>query len=120
MPRTFALNENNDIYLDRNGNIAVAEGIEAVQFLCKNAVQTMLGELIYQTNIGMPNFQTIWNGTPNIPQFEASLIATLLSVEDVLEVKELSVQIVSGVLQYTATILTNFGQGAIRGTVTNV
>ena len=113
MEQTFTLNENNDIFLDSEGNISISRDAKAVEFACKNAAQTLLGEMIYRTDEGMPNFETVWGGIPNIPQFKASLISTLLSVSDVIEVDDPVVTIKDNILSYNVTILTAFGPGEI-------
>lgn len=115
MPLTLAVNENNDIYLDANGNLALATGIDAVLILCARAAKAQLGEMVLNTDQGMPNFQTIWNGSPNVAQFEAALRRTLLQVVDVLGVTGIDVALTNNVLRYTATIITAYGEGVING-----
>ena len=114
---TFATNENNDIYIGNDGNLAIAVGLPAVINACSNAAKTRLGECIYNTTLGLPDFETIWIGVPNIPQFEAALIQTLLSVPGVSQVQEVAAAIDKGVLSYTAVIITIYGQGVINGSI---
>lgn len=70
MTKTLAPNANADIYIDASGNLAMDIGEQAIEDACKTASLLQLGEAIYQTNLGIPNFQAVWNGTPNIPLFE--------------------------------------------------
>ena len=117
MTKSFAVDDNNDIFIDETGNLAIGVGLDAVVYACKNAAQTVLGEMIYQTNQGMPNFQTIWKGSPNISQFQASLTATLLAVADVIEVPRINAKVVNNVLQYSAVIVTTYGSDIVTGEI---
>ena len=63
---TIGTNASNDIYLDATGNLAFLSGQAAVESACAVASQMQLGEAIYQTNLGQPTFETVFNGTPNI------------------------------------------------------
>lgn len=105
----------NDIYLDAMGNIALAVDLQAVLQACAQAAQTLLGEMIYNTNQGIPYEQTVWVGVPNIQQFTASLRAAFLAVSNVVEVVSLITSQVDNTLAYTAVIRTNFGTGGISG-----
>lgn len=109
MAKTFGITQNNDLFIDNFGNLTIHSGLLAVLNACKNAAQTLLGEMIYQTNQGMPNFQVIWNGNANIPQFRAALIQTLKAVPGVVEVQDIETQVKNNVLEYTAFIVTEFG-----------
>lgn len=115
MTKTFAVDENNDLYLDQSGNIAIVAGLEAVLQTCARAAKAQRGEMIFQIDAGIPNFQMVWNGSPNLLQFEAALRATLLQVAGVVEIITINTAIVSDTLTYVVTILTKFGQGLING-----
>lgn len=112
----------NDIYLDVEGNIAIAgktqetqDQIQAVLQCCKTAALAQLGEMVLHTDLGIPNLDLIWNGSPNIVQWESVLRSTFLSVEGVQEVLSLSARQSGRVLSYSATIQTIYGQGALNG-----
>ena len=108
--RTIATNEKNDMYLNMSRSIEMSSGEDAVSSVCEKVVQTMLGELVLQGDTGMPNFQTIWNGTPNIPQAENAIRVALLGVDNVLSVSSLSVFVEENILKYNANITTTFGE----------
>jgi hypothetical protein len=121
MTQTLATQDNvpegtqNDLYVV-NGNIAVAYGIQAVLQACATAAKTQLGEVIYNTAQGVPNFQTIWSGSLNIPQWRIALTQILQGIPDVVNVISLEVQVGSNnVLSYQAVILTTYGQGNLNG-----
>lgn len=115
MTKTFATNANNDLYIGSDGNLVIHTGLLAVRDACSTAAKAQLGEMVLDINRGIPNFQTIWIGAPNIPQFETALRNTLQAVADVVEVISLTININSGVLSYTAVILTTYGQTFISG-----
>ena len=98
MTKTFATNESNDIYLGTNSNLMIASGIDAVLGACRTSVQARLGEMTLQTGLGVPYFQTVFNGNPNIPQIEAAIISVLQAVEGVEKITNLSVVISQGIM----------------------
>jgi len=105
----------NDIYLDAMGNIAMAVDLQAVLQACASAARTLLGEMLYNVNQGIPYEQTVWVGVPNIQQFTAALRAAFLAVSNVVEVVSLITSQVDNTLTYSAVIRTNFGTGGING-----
>lgn len=115
MTKSFSINEVNDIYLDNNGNLAISTGLTALIEICKQYMQTILGELVLNVNTGIPYFQSVFTGVPNIQQFVAAGRASLLSVEGVQQVVSFDVQMNDKVLSYTATIQTIYGQGVVNG-----
>lgn len=115
MTKTFALNENNDIFIDANGNLSIVEGIEAVAFVCKNVAQTRLDEMIYEQGEGLPYFESVFNGTPNLERFRSQLRKSLLEVSGVLRVLSIVLNLERDVLFYEANILTDFGEITING-----
>lgn len=117
MPQTFATNARNDIYLDANGNLAIAAGIIGCEQACQTASQAQLGEMVLAITSGVPNFQTVWNGSPNLSIFQAYLRNTLLSVKSVLSVISLSASVRDGTLFYTAQISSTFGLLELNGKV---
>lgn len=121
--QTFAVNENNDLYIDDNGNIAIVYNQEAILQACKQAALTLLGEMVLQTNQGIPYMQAVWVGVPSIPAFEGALRASWLSVSGVTGISQLTTivgpymppgtNISITALSYSATINTIFGTGDI-------
>lgn len=109
----------NDIYLDADGNLSLSYDIQAVLQACAQAAQTLLGELIYNVDQGIPYFQTLWIGTPNIQQFNGALRSAFLNVPNVLQVLSLITSQVNNTLQYTAVIQTTFGSSGLTGVIQN-
>jgi hypothetical protein len=115
MSTMFAVDQNNDLYIGENGNLAIVTGIEAVLQDCAHVAKAQLGEMVLAIDEGIPNMETVWRGSANIPQFEAYLRAALLSVDGVEEVSELETNVVNNVLSYAVTIQTIYGQGQLNG-----
>jgi len=115
MTITLAVDDLNDLFIGGDGALAVVSELEATLQACEHAAKTQLSEMIYAVDAGIPNFATVWNGSPNKSQFEAYLRRTLLAVENVTEVPELSTVIANHVLSYRAVIKTIFGTGVING-----
>ncbi len=109
----------NDLYLDNEGNISVSYDLQAVLEQCSQAAKTLLAELIFNVNVGIPYQQSIWVGVPNIQQFNAALRKSFLSIPDVIEV--ISLLIIQNdasdinTLNYQAIISTVFGRGELNG-----
>ena len=113
--RTFALDENNDMMLDRQGNLAITEGIKATAQTSRNFASTRTGEAIHAIDVGVPFFMTAFDHFPNLAQFEAALRRRLLQVGTVTAVTALDVQYADGSIKYTATLATTDGQVTING-----
>ncbi len=113
--QTFSVNEDNDLFLDREGNISISFDLEAVQQNCEHVVKTRLGEVVINTQIGIPYFETVWNGVPNLIQFQAAVRTALLQVDGVLEIVSFDTSVIDDALTYRAVISTIYGQGVISG-----
>ena len=115
---TFAVNSANDIYLDALGNLAFAFDLTAITQECQQAAKTLLGEMVYNTNQGIPYFQTLWIGVPNVQQFTAALRRAFLAVGGVLEVVSLITSQTNNTLSYTAVIRTIYGNDGFIDIIT--
>lgn len=115
MVQTLGTDANNDLYLGPTGNLVMLSGIEAVAAACATATKAQLGEMVLATNAGIPNFQAIWVGVPNYALWKQYLIDTLKNVEGVVQVSSLTMASSGGVLSYTATIQTIYGETQLNG-----
>ncbi len=109
MSQTLAGNENNDLFLDETGNIAMASGLSAVLENCASAMKTQRGECVLDLPRGIPNFETVWNGSPNLAQYNLAGVLALQDVEGVVQVTAFESERVGDTLQYRATIKTIYG-----------
>jgi hypothetical protein len=115
MTQTFSVNSNNDLFLGIDGNISISYDLQAVLENCAHIVKVRLGEVVLNTDQGLPYFETVWNGVPNLIQFESAARNALLQIDGVTEVVSFKISIVDDVLVYLATIRTIYGEGAING-----
>lgn len=113
--RVIAVDSNNDLYIGPDGSLALATALQAVMQAAQQAAQTQLGELIYATDQGVPNFSAVWNGAANVSQFEAFLRRTLLAVDHVTGISDLTITVADNRLSYAVTIETDYGPGALNG-----
>lgn len=117
MTSTFGLNDQNDIYLGDDGNLVLLSGIEAIAGACETISKAQLGEMVLTTTQGIPNFQTVWVGVPNLGLWQSYLRNSLQNVDGVLQINDLSFTTNDGVLSYTATIKTVFGVTQITNSI---
>jgi hypothetical protein len=115
MTRTIAVDSKNDLYIGNDGALALANDMIATMQAAQQAAQTQLGEMEYAVDQGIPNFDVVWNGSPNLAQFEAYLRRTIMSVTGVTGISELTVERAGGILRYSATIDTIYGTGTLNG-----
>lgn len=115
MTQSFATDSRNDLFLDGDGNIAIAQGIDAVLFACANAAKAQLNEMIYAYNQGVANFQTIWTNAINVAQFEASVRAAILTVPGVTGIDSFDMIVDDNTMNYAAVINTIYGIGNLNG-----
>lgn len=115
MSITLAVNANNDLFIDKAGNLAIARDIQSTLQSAQQAAQTQLGEMQYHVDRGIPNFAVIWNGHPSVAQFEAALRRELMKVTDVLDVPQLTTSLQGDRVVYSATIKTTFGTAPLNG-----
>lgn len=115
MSRTLAVDSNNDLYLGTDGALALVSDLQATLQAAQQAAQTMLGEMEYALDQGLPNFAVVWNGSPNVAQFDAYLRRALLAVAHVVGVRDLTITRGPNALSYEATIITDYGSGVLNG-----
>lgn len=112
--RTFTVDSNNDMFRGPDGNLSMSVDANAIGQCCKTAVQSQLGEMLYQADEGMPMRATAFdNYLPT--QFEAAARSVILGVPGVLRVTAFTVQRTGEQFVYTATIQTIYGQAAVNG-----
>ena len=115
MTQVFAVNSNNDLYIDKNGRLAIFKDLPAILQGCEHVAKALLGEMVLAIDQGIPYFQAVWDGIPNLQQFQTALRTAFLGVDGVVEVISLIVSQNADTLNYTAIIRTVFGGGSISG-----
>lgn len=109
MVQSFGLSSSNDLYLDLAGNLKIDLGLQALVDICLNVTRALLGEMVLTVNNGLPYFQVVFVGSPNLAVFQAYLINALNGIEGVNSVQDVSMSMSSNVLSFTATIDTIYG-----------
>jgi len=115
MTQTLAVTDRNDIFIGTDGNLSIAANAEAVKFACASASKAQLGEMVLATLLGIPNFQVVWVGVPNIPIFERYLRSALMAVPGVTGLKSLVTSVQNNKLSYVCEINTIYGEVTANG-----
>jgi hypothetical protein len=115
MTQSFAVDANNDLFIGADDKLTMATGIDAVKFACEHAAKTILAEMVLATDEGLPYFEAVWTGAPNLPQYEVALRDALLAVDGVEEVVTLTIGQTADEVTYTAAILTIYGATTVNG-----
>ena len=111
--RVFAENENNDIYLGPDNKLAINNDLSAVLQAAQAAVEIQKGEALYSQENGMPDDSVVWNGTPNLQQFEFFARKQISNVPGVIDIENFIINTIGDVLRYQVTIKTIYGTGDI-------
>lgn len=113
MTKTFAVDANNDLVIGQDDRLVIAVDREAVLQNCEHAAKTILDEMVLAQGEGIPYFEAVWVGVPNLAVWEAAFRARILAVPDVLSIDALTTARDGEVLTYRATIATAYGTGEI-------
>jgi len=111
--RNLAVDADNDLFLSPDGRLAINVDLYAAMQSAQHSAQAQLGEMVLNIDQGVPNFQTIWESSANVAQFEAYLRAAILQTPNITEVRELDVDVREGTVFYVATIVSIYGSGVI-------
>lgn len=113
----IALDDNHDIYLDKSGNIALVKDIEAVTTAVDCATRTNYGEIVLNTRLGIPYFETIFTAHPDIELWKSYMKEAILSIPKVLGIIAFKTYIdyKKSLLKYAVVINTEYGTEEING-----
>lgn len=114
MTKTLGINESNDIFIGVDGKLSVLSDLDAVMQCCQTAAQAQLGEMVLAIDQGVPTDETVWTSSANVAQFEAYVRQAILTVAGVIQITDFSVIVQNNQVQYSATISTIFGNGALN------
>ena len=114
MSKTLACDSNNDLYIDKYGNIAIVSGRQSVLECCAHAMKTISKECVFDQPRGIPYFEAVWSGSPNIQQFNFASIQALSAVADVVSVPDFTSVVSDNKVSYRAVIETIYGTGIIE------
>lgn len=105
-----------DLHLDREGNLAVVDGLEEVRQAVVERLQTALGEWFLDTRLGVPYRQEILERPVDVDIVSAVMDNMILGVEGVDRVSGSTARLDSATrrLVYATTVHSSFGQVQIE------
>lgn len=112
---TISTNSNNDIFINSSGDISTSVDINALANVSKNKVLTNYGEPEYNQLEGIPYFDTIFTDTPKIDLFQAAIVKSLESLDDVNRVSNFDYSQNNGIFSYSLIEHTTFGEVQLNG-----
>jgi hypothetical protein len=113
---TIGIDQNNDIYLDGYNNIAMKDDIQALNDIILNKVRTNLGELQFNSNLGIPYFTTIFSSVSDIDLWQKFVVDSALSTPYIEKVSNFEHEISNNnKLSYSMTIITDLGSMTVNG-----
>lgn len=110
MVQSFGQNAVGDIYINSSGLLQVDTGVQAIEDACATATRSQLGEMVFATESGIPNFQTLWVGIPNLALWKSAILNTLQGVEGVTGVNSLNLTVSGNTVSYVAQITTIYSE----------
>lgn len=115
MTQTLAVDADNDLFIGADDRLAIVFGVTAVEQAAAHAAKTILAEMVLATDQGLPYFEAVWVGQPNIAQFEVALRAAITAIDGVIAITALTIEQVGEQLQYSMVIETIYGAGEVNG-----
>ncbi|OTA20384.1 phage related-protein [Xenorhabdus beddingii] len=112
---TFAVDENNDLLLGDDGNLAMARDADAVSHLCVHYARALRGEMLHKVDKGIPYWKTTFGRSADIPMFEAAFRERMREVDGVEEVVSFQAEIADNALRYIAVIRSIYGSFTLNG-----
>ncbi len=113
--KTIAINENNDIYLDSSGNLAIKTDQAAMGDILVNKAQTNLGELLYNNEKGIDFFNTVFSSPAYTDLFQYQLLKQFEETASVERIANYQAVQKNNIYSYVANIQTEFGEVNING-----
>lgn len=111
---TLSINNNNDLYLN-GSNIALKSDKEALGDIYVNKVQTVKGELVYNTDKGIDYFNTVFSEPVYPDVFQNQVKNEILGTSQTEAITGYTQSIADNVLSYTANIKTSYGNITLNG-----
>ena len=102
-------NINNDLTLNKFGEIDTAIGGEAVAILTKQRVQTVKGECIFEPDKGIDYFGVVFSATPNYNYMRMILKDEIEGTLGVKKITKLGVKSENGTMSYYAEAIGDDG-----------
>lgn len=111
---TLATNDNNSIYVDKNGNIATLSGAEALAQTLGQISKTRRNEMLYAKNRGIPYWDTVFQ-TQDFQLFEAAMRSEFMRHPEVTGILSFVVEQEGDDLVYEAQVTSIYGTVKVNG-----
>jgi len=99
-----------DLMLDANGNIALATGSEAIAQDVASAISTFLGEVYYDTTLGLPWLSEVFGQEFSPALVSALLVQAALTVPDVVSARVVNLDVKNGAVTGVVQVIDITGQ----------
>ena len=115
--QTIAINENNDIYLDSSGNLAIKTDLAAMGDIIVNKCQTNQGELLFNNIKGIDFFNTIFNSPAYPDLFQNQVLREIEQTDKVQQINSYTsdIDIKNNLYSYKTEIQTDYGVLNLNG-----
>jgi len=111
---TLDTNQNNDIYLDKYGNLATVYNKDAIAKICENIIRTQYQEMSLRQDLGIDYLNNVFINSQIGYQFlDASIRKAIKNVQGIKNIKSLNISFLNNVLSYSLTIETIYGTNNI-------
>lgn len=118
MVTTLNQDASNDIFIDSSTNdISIVSGKDAYAIIVRDAVRTLVGELQYNTDVGVPYMETVFDNPSFIGMWKSRVQETVRSFGFVKAITDFTVTFnpSSRTLAYSLTFTTDDGDETITG-----
>ena len=113
--KTIARNSKNDIYLSA-GQLAIVSGKEAQAQIIDAIVKTQKGELIYNTERGIPYFESVFDSRKKIGIWASAVSKAISDCDFVSSIKSFTYAVdTNNILSYNIEVVTSLGTVVING-----
>lgn len=112
--KSFLTDENNDLYLNGQNQVATGSDNEAIAQIVINALRTIKGELQLNIDSGVPYFETIFNKNPDIQLWQGFMIEEAEKIDGVIKVDSMDITIDDDQLSYEMKIKTIYGEISVK------
>jgi hypothetical protein len=108
--RDLALDDDGDLYLDENGDLAGVSGVDGIASDLRSRLQTFLGEYTWNTAIGLPWLQEILGERPPRSRIEELVRTEALKTPGVISIDDFTATGSGRTLAVTFRASTDLGQ----------
>lgn len=114
---TVQSNENNDLFCPDGRHLNILSGIDACAQATRGRCLIRRGEDIFNTLIGVDYLRNILTSNPDYDAARRDLIREISRGQDIISVESLEINTKGSTFEFTAEILTIYGETEISGEV---